>query len=300
MSVHGHRCGNRTALARHRLAITLGITAAICVAETVGGFISGSLALLSDAGHMLTDILSLLLSLFALLLSTRRADSKRTYGYYRLEIIAAFLNGILLFSLSAGLLYSAWLRLQHPREIEGGVMMLFALVGLAGNVLGAVLLMGFRDNINLRAAFLHVMSDGISSAGVLLGSLVIYKWRLYWIDVALGVLIAALIIYSSLRVLREATSILMESIPHGLELTRVREMLLRIPGIRSVHDLHVWSISTDMPALSAHIVVDDAEQADSHRLLEEIHTKLDDEFRLSHTTIQIETESFRKCCASDH
>jgi len=294
---HAHT--GRSSVARHRLILTLLTTAGIFVAEVVGGLLSGSLALLSDAGHMLTDMMALLLSLFALILSTRPADSKRTYGYYRVEIIASFLNGLLLISLSGGLLYSAWLRFQHPRPVEGGIMMVFALIGLAGNVLGAILLMNLRDNINLRAAFLHVVSDGVSSVGVLLGSFLIYYRQMYVVDVVLGVLIALFIIYNSLRLLHEATNVLLESTPPGIDIAAVRAALLAIPCITAVHDLHIWSISTDIPALSAHIVVSDSDSAYTHQILKDVHATLERDFRLSHSTVQIENESFRSRCGSD-
>lgn len=283
-------------LAMRRLVLTLLITAGICVAEAAGGYLSGSLALLSDAGHMLTDILALLLSLFALIFASRPADAKRTYGYYRLEIISSFLNGILLFSLSGGLLYSAWFRFQHPRIVEGGLMMVFAAVGLCGNILGAALLIGLRDNINLRAAFLHVLSDGVSSAGVLIGSFFIYFSKAYVVDVALGVAISALIVVSSLRLLHEATSILMESAPSGIEIGRVRTSLLALPGICAVHDLHVWSITANIPALSAHLVIAESGGVDNHKLLQDAHVMLEDRFRILHTTLQIETEDYRTNC----
>lgn len=269
------------------------------MAEVIGGLWSGSLALLSDAGHMLTDILALVLSLFALLLAVRPADARRTYGYYRVEIISSFLNGILLFSLSGGLLYSAWLRLHQPRAIEGGVMMIFAAIGLLGNIAGALLLMNHRDNLNLRAAFLHVLSDGVSSVGVLLGSLFIYYRHAYVLDAILSALIAVLIVFSSLRILHEATSVLMESTPAGIEIARVREALLQIPHITAVHDLHIWSISTNIPALSAHVVVADTGEVDSHQVLEDVHSKLEANFRLFHTTIQIERESFLQNCTGE-
>ncbi len=286
-------------VALRRLILTLLITIGIFVVEAVGGWLSGSLALLSDAGHMLTDILALGLSLFAILLASRPADARRTYGYYRVEIISSFINGILLFSLSAGLFYSAWTRLQNPREIEGGLMMAVAAAGLAGNILGAILLMNLRTNLNLRAAFLHVISDGISSVGVLVGSYFIRVYKAYTVDVVLGMLIACLIVYSSLRLLHEATSVLMESTPAGIEISRVRDALLQIPSIAAVHDLHIWSISTNIPALSAHIVVRDAETIDNHRLLEDVHCKLEENFCVFHTTIQIENESFRKNCTGE-
>lgn len=295
-SVRRERAGNG---ARRRLLATLAITVVICIAEAAGGYFSGSLALLSDAGHMLTDILALLLSLFALIVAARPADSRRTYGYYRVEIISSFLNGILLFSLSGGLLYSAWHRLQNPTPIEGGMMMIFAAIGLAGNVAGAILLAGQRNNLNMRAAFLHVLSDGVSSAAVLVGSVFIYFGGRAIVDTALGVLIAGLIIVSSIRLLNEATSILMESTPPGLDVARVRTGLLGLPGIAAVHDLHIWSISSDMPALSAHIVVPSTPPIDSETLLRRIHKLLDESFHIQHTTIQIETESFRETCARE-
>lgn len=291
---HPSRSG-RTAL--NRLLLTLAITVSICVAEVVGGYLSGSLALLSDAGHMLTDILALLLSLFALIFASRPADARRTYGYYRLEIISAFLNGLLLFSLSAGLLYSAWLRSQHPKPIEGGLMMVFAAIGLAGNVLGAYLLAGLRHNVNLRAAFLHVLSDGVSSVGVLLGSFFIYYKNAYGVDIALSVLIAILIVVNSLRLLHESTSVLMESIPPGIDLASVRAELLAVPGVSGVHDLHIWSISSDISALSAHIVVSESSDVDSHGLLAELHRQLAATFKIMHTTIQVETVKFESDCA---
>jgi cobalt-zinc-cadmium efflux system protein len=285
--MHAHREGERW-----RLALTIAVTALILIAEVAGGLWSHSLALLSDAGHMLSDVVAQGLSLAAVILATRPADARRTYGWYRLEILAALLNGLALFVLSGWILWEGMRRLGAPVEIHTGVMMGVAAIGLLANLLGAWLLHDL-ESLNARGAYLHILTDTLSSVAVLVGGAVMYFARgAYWLDPALSMAIGIFILYSAYRLVREAVDVLLEAVPRSLDLAGVTRSIGGVEGVREVHDLHIWTITSGMLALSAHIVVAAGHPEHNDLLLNKVKEVLMHEFAIAHTTLQLESVDY--------
>lgn len=280
--------------AHRRLAATLAVTITIMVAELAGGVISGSLALLADAGHMLTDAFALLVALVALLLASRPADDRRTYGYRRLEILAALINGVALVVVAGSILFEAAERWMAPHEIDARMMSVVAAVGLVANLFGLGLLGGHRGNLNVRAAFLHVLTDTLSSFGVLVGAVVIALTGWTRIDALISIAIAIAIAVGSFALLREVIEVLLEAAPRGINTEKVRRTIGDVSGVDGVHDLHIWSITSGMPALSAHVTVKDP-AFDAHEVLTTIQGKLRELYSIDHSTLQIERSDERNC-----
>jgi cobalt-zinc-cadmium efflux system protein len=298
---HGHGPGRGDGLdgaeaarrSRRRLALSLVCTAGIMVAEAVGGWVSGSLALLSDAGHMLTDTGALALALAAAVLASRPADDRRTYGYRRAEVLGAQLNVAALLGLAAWIAWEAFGRLGAPREaIDLRVMAGVGAVGLAGNLAILYWLHG-EQGVNARSAFLHVLSDTVSSVAVMAAAgLMAFEPSLTWLDPVLSLLIVVLILAGALRLVQEITHILMEAVPSHLDLGAVAAGIQGARGVAAVHDLHVWTIASGLYALSAHVVVGDGELGRNDAILDEVKRILRERFGIDHTTIQIETASY--------
>lgn len=289
----GHAHDHRDAGTR-RLAATLVLVLVYMVAEIVGGWLSNSLALLADAGHMFSDAAALALSLFAAWIARRPPTAQHSYGYYRAEILAALANGALLGAISLVVIFEAWHRLWQPAEVRGSLMMAVAFGGLVVNLIGLGLLNAHRDsNINVRGAWLHVLADLLGSAAALGGGLLIWLRGWSWADPVASVVISLLIIYSSWGLLKEAIAILMEGTPGHVDLDEVRTCIAGITGIQDVHDLHVWTITSGMEALSGHVVVADCGAAP--RLLAELRKCLHDRFGIDHMTIQVEPPDFDEC-----
>ena len=280
---------------RKRLFITLLVTALLLVAEIVGGLLSHSLALLSDAGHMATDAGALLLSLVACTLAARPADARRTYGFHRLEVLSALFNGLTLFAVAGYLLWEAYSRLRAPAPVKTGLMMAVASVGLAGNLVGVLLLHGQRS-LNVRGAYLHLITDTLSSVAVLAGGavmLVAKGW--YVIDPILGGLIGLAVLWGAWGLVRDAVHVLLEGAPAHLDLARLTADLEHVPGVVEVHDLHVWTIASGIHALSAHVVVAGDELAAAganDAVLTRLKELLLREHDIAHTTVQIESERY--------
>ena len=293
---HDHRHHSGRAANRRRLAWTLALIAGYMVAEIVGGLLTGSLALLADAGHMLSDAAALGLSLFAAWLAVRPPTSRRTYGYYRTEILAALANGTTLVVISVYILVEAIRRIQEPAAVLGGPMMAVALGGLAVNVAALMILHRGRDeNLNIRGAWLHVLTDALGSVAAIAAGGLIWAFEWNWVDAVASMLIALLVVYSAWRLLAESVAVLMESAPHGVDVDAIREALLAAPGVAGVHDLHVWTITTGLDSLSAHIVVCDG--GDPHELLAALRCLLHDRFGIEHVTLQIEPADFEERAA---
>jgi cobalt-zinc-cadmium efflux system protein len=277
-----------------RMALSLAVTTVIMVAEALGGWFSGSLALLSDATHMLTDAGSLALAFLALLFAARPADVKRTYGYRRAEVLAAQLNVGALLGLTAWIAWEAIERLRSPaRGVDLPIVASIAALGLAGNL--AILWVLRQDRgLNVRAAFLHVVSDAVASVGVLAGAALMWlrpDW--WWIDPALSLCIAALILWGAIGLVAEITHILMESVPGHLDTGAVsRAMEEASAGVVAVHDLHIWTISSGMYALSAHLVVRPECLAGCDGILHDVKHRLRDDYGIDHTTLQIESVDY--------
>lgn len=296
---HGHdhnHCHDRRADSLAGLRWTLLITAAYMVVEFVGGFWSGSLALVSDAGHMLTDVLAIGLSLFAIKFASTPANGKKTYGFYRLEILAALANGVTLILLSGYIFFEAWQRFRAPAEIKSTMMIAVALVGLAVNVAGFLILRASsKHNLNVRGAFLHIVGDLLSSVAVVIGGVIIRLTGWTMIDPALGVLIALVILKGAYDLIKESVDILLEAAPGGIEAARVEAALVGIAGIRAVHHLHIWSLTSGIHALSAHVQIDDQLTSDSDKLLHAVNGLLRDRFGIVHSTVQFECETCHSC-----
>ena len=272
-----------------KMKLALGLTLLILVVEAVGGFVSNSLALLADAGHMLTDVFAVALSLYALIQSRRPADNKRTFGYHRVTILIALLNSATLLPLSAYIVWEAVGRFSQPVHIEGGIMFAVALVGLVANLLIGLNLHGEAgSNLNVRSAVIHVMGDAAASGGVLIAALVITFTGWMSIDPILSIGIALLVAFSGWRIVRESVAILMESVPRDIDIPALIERLHEVSGVRSVHDLHVWQISQGINALSCHVIVDDQAVSRSASVLANMNRILEDEFNIGHSTIQAE------------
>jgi cobalt-zinc-cadmium efflux system protein len=257
----------------------------------VGGYLTNSLALMSDAGHMLTDISALGLSLLALWFSGKPADVKKTYGYYRMEILSALLNGVLLLGITGFILVEAWERFRTPAEVQLAPMAVVATIGLLAN-LGALAFLHRSHSMNVRGAFLHVLGDTLSSVGVLVGAGVMWLTGWYVVDPLISVLISVVIVVGALRLVKDAVDVLLEAVPSHVDLSVVKELLLKVQGVTDVHDLHVWTIANGMYALSAHLVVRDPMVCNNDDILSAAKHELYDRFGIDHTTIQIESETY--------
>jgi len=276
---------------RRRLSLVLCLTALYMIAEVVGGFWTGSLALLADAGHMLTDVAALGLALMAVWFSSRPATSRKTFGYYRLEIIAALVNGVALIIISLLIFYEAYQRWFAPPMVQSNLMILVATGGLAVNLLCARILHGRHEvDLNLRGAWLHVLGDALGSVAAILAGVLMSVYGWYAADPVFSMAIALLIIWSSLALIRESTNVLLEGTPAHINLAAVETLILQTAGVNDVHDLHVWTITSGRDALSAHVIHSDT--ISPPELLRELRSKLHDHFGVDHLTIQMETTEF--------
>ncbi len=279
---------------KRQLQIVIALSGGILVVEMAGGLLSGSLALLSDAGHVLTDVLALVLSLMAVRFSSLPATPAKTYGYHRIEILTALVNGALLIGISIGILYKAVGRFVDPVPIHSGVMMGVACAGLVANLAGVVLLSGAPRSLNLRCARMHVVGDALFSVGVLLAGLIIALTGWQRLDPLVGGAIAVVIAAGALRLVREAVDVLLEATPADIDLDDVSRAIATVPGVVEVHDLHVWSITTGLAALSGHVRLDGPGQDTSDEMLNRIKQTVRDRFGIVHTTIQIESIGYNE------
>jgi cobalt-zinc-cadmium efflux system protein len=286
MSEHGHDHGYR-AQSRRALGIVLGLTAAYTVCEIVGGWLTGSLALLADAGHMLGDSAALALALVAAWLAGRPATPERSFGYRRAEILAALANGVALAVIAIWVFIEAVRRLDNPKEILGGWMLVVALVGLVVNaVAAAILARADRGNLNVQAALRHVFADLAGSVGVAVAALVVLATGWDRADPVAGMAIGVLILASSWSIVRDSVSILLEATPAGIDADEVGRRMASMEGVVEVHDLHIWTITSGFPTLSAHVLV--LRGDDCHQRRRELEQLLAREFGLEHTTLQVE------------
>ena len=288
---HGHDHTAGLADHRGRLAVVLGITVTVLIVEVVGAVISGSLALLADAGHMLTDVAGLSMALVAATLSRRPATPFRTWGFLRAEILGAAAQALLLLAVGVFILIEAIQRLRQPPEVTSTAMVVFGLIGLLGNVVGMFILARARAaNLNLRAAFLEVVNDALGSVAVLVAAVVIATTGFDRADAIASLVIVVLIVPRTIRLLRDAVHVLMESTPPGLDLAAVRKSILQLPHVHDVHDLHATQVATGIPVLTAHVVIDDECFRDKHalHLLDAVQERLRHDFDIEHSTIQLE------------
>lgn len=287
---HGHRGHHHhdASTNERTLWIVLALTAGFMLVEAIAGWLAGSLALISDAAHMFTDSAALAVSLAATRFGRMPPDSKRTFGYQRFEILAAAFNAALLFLVAIYILFEAWHRFTEPEPIKTDAMLAVAVLGFAVNLVAARLLhSGSSANLNLRSAYLEVLSDLVGSAGVIVAALVIRYTGHVWVDPLVAVAIALWVVPRTWVLFRASVNILLEGVPEGLDMDEVRSSILAVPGVCGVHDLHVWSVASHEASLSAHVVVRNA--ADSEGALAGVAGVLEERFRIRHSTIQVES-----------
>jgi cobalt-zinc-cadmium efflux system protein len=281
-----------TQKSKRRLKIALGIVLVIMVVEVVGGIISNSLALIGDAGHMLVDALAMGLSLFAITIASRPATLKRTYGYHRAEIIAALANGTFLLLIAAYIFYEAYQRLTDPPVINTTYMLLVAAIGLGANLAGIFLLKGAsHGSLNIRAAFWHIIGDTVSSAGVIVAGLIILFTGWNQADPIIAIFVGCIILWGAIRLVRESADILLEAVPKHIQVDEVVDMIKGINGVEEVHDIHIWTITSGIYALSAHLVIGDQMVSRTEEILREVNHNLDENYGIGHTTLQLECNS---------
>jgi cobalt-zinc-cadmium efflux system protein len=272
-----------------RFILSLALTGLILVAEVAGGLLTGSLALLSDAAHILLDILALAMSYAALRLAARPPDDRHTYGFHRLQVLAALANGATLALVAFGIFREAWIRFHQPAPVLAGPMLAVAVIGLAVNLAVALVLREHdRHDLNVRSAFLHVLGDALSSVGVIAAGVVILLTGWTLADPLVSVLIGLIILAGSGRVLRESLHILVEGTPAGMTAAQVGQVMGQAPGVSEVHDLHIWTVSPSYAALSAHVVLADQSLAQAQSVQNSLRQLLADRFSITHTTIQFE------------
>lgn len=292
-SVHPHAHGHhhRSSDNWRRLSVVLSLTLLYMIAEAIGAWWTGSLALLADAGHMFTDVAALALALTAVWFGSRPATSKKTFGYYRLEIIAALVNGVALVVISLLIFYGAYERWLEPPVVKTGPMIAVASGGLAVNLICAWILHGRNEiDLNIRGAWMHVIGDALGSVAAILAGVCMALFGWYAADALFSVVISLLIIWGSVRLIRESTNVLLEGTPAHINLAAVEDEILATAGVSDVHDLHVWTITSGREALSAHVI--HSESISQAALLRELRTKLHDRFGVDHLTIQMETSDF--------
>ena len=271
---------------RRRLLVVLAITAGFMIVEAVGGWFANSLALLADAGHMLGDVAAIALSVFALWFARRPPTAVRTYGYLRLEILAAFVNGVTLVVISLLILWHAWLRFRAPQPIDSGLMLAVAIGGLAVNIIAAVLLHGASGHsLNVRGAYLHVLGDLLGSLAAISAALVIRTTGWLPADPLMSAFVALLIMIGSWRLVRESVDVLLEAVPRHIDMAAVQRAIADIAGVEAIHDLHVWTLTSGVLAMSGHVVADVPAHA---AILREIHARMHDRFGIRHVTVQLE------------
>jgi cobalt-zinc-cadmium efflux system protein len=285
MHMHAHGGGEKTS---RILRVSLVVTAAYIVLLVVAGIRAHSLALLSEAGHNLSDFFALLLSLTAVYLQSRPPSSTKTYGYHRAGVLAALVNAVSLVAVSGFIFYEAFRRLQNPEPVHAGVMIWVAAAGVVMNGAIALLLHRAGSDVNIRSALLHEIGDTLSTAAVIVGGWIIMASGRYWIDPVLSVAIGVLILWSGFGIVRETLNILLEGTPRGVKLEQVEAAMREIEGVNDVHDLHVWNIGSETRALSCHISIADIPPSVSERILRDLKECLRHDFKISHTTIQFE------------
>ena len=287
MSNHPHNPLTERSL--RPLAVALWITAGVMVLEIVVGILSHSLALLADAGHMMTDAAALGMSLAAFWVSRRPATRTKTYGFYRTEILAAFLNGLTLWLIVAWIIYEAFQRFLHPPVVQAPMMLMTAVIGLVAN-LGCswVLRPPQGGSLNLRSAYLHVLADAVGSVGVIGAAVVIWSTRWYPADPIASLLVCVVILWSSWHLISESVNILLEGTPSHLNVIEVMRAMQAVPGVKRVHDVHIWTITSGMEAMSGHVVVENL--TDGHEALRRLYALLCERFQIHHTTLQLEGE----------
>ena len=289
MTDHSHSHHSSGNANQRRLLIALAITGLMTLVELVGGLLSNSLALLGDAGHMFTDTLALALSVVALSLAKRPASQTRTYGFHRAEVLAALANGTILVLICGFLFYEAYQRFVNPPEVKGTLMLAVAAIGFLANLLGILILRSAsHDNLNVRGAFLHMWADTISSVGVIVGGVIILAAGWTIVDPIISIFIGLLILRGAVKLVLESSDILLEAVPKHLDVTEISTALKGIEGVKDVHDMHLWTITSGLYALSCHLQIEDRMVSSSSHIVEEVNRALSQKFGIGHSTLQLE------------
>ena len=287
MSHHHHHHDEK--ISGSRLLITMLLNFTITIVEIIGGIISGSLSLISDALHNFSDGIAVIISYFAIKLKERPNSYKHTFGFKRAEILAALINSATLLAISFYLFYESIARLIHPTEVQGGLMTLVASVGLLANIIGTLLLKkSASSSMNIKAAYLHLLSDAVSSVAVILGGIAIYYFNIYWLDPVLTILISSYVLKESYHILTDALHVLMEGTPEGISLEEIKKAVESFDKVINIHHVHVWSVGENDIHLEAHIDIENMLISESDELREKIEKVLRDKFKIEHATIQFE------------
>lgn len=278
------------------LKINLAIVVVVMVAEIIGGLLSNSLALLGDAGHMLVDALALVLSLFALTLARRPATTSRTFGFHRAEIMAALINGVILGFVSFFIFYEAYQRFRQPPEVRSTLMLIIGAIGLVANLAGIWLLRRTHNiSLNIRAAFLHILGDTISSVGVVVAGVVIALTGWTYADPIIAVVIGIIILFGAVQLVRESSDILLEAVPKSIQADKVIQVIKNIEGVKDLHDVHIWTITSGIYALSTHLFIQDQMVSRTRDIIDKVNHELAEHFNITHTTLQVECDRCEKC-----
>lgn len=289
----GHSHAQVRAGHERQLWIALGLTSSFMIAEVIGAFVTGSLALLSDAAHMMTDALAMAISLVAIHVAKRPADRKRTFGYARFEILAAAFNALLLFAVAFYILYEAYQRLQAPAQIQSTGMLVIAVLGLVVNLISMRLLSaGSGESLNVKGAYLEVWSDMLGSVGVILAAVVILLTGWGWVDSVVAAGIGFWVLPRTWVLLKDSMNVLLQGVPDGVDIDKVEQAIRGVPGVRDVHDLHIWALTSGKHVLSTHLIADSAKGTEQ-QILARVTELLHEQFAISHATIQVEDEGFR-------
>lgn len=294
MGNHQHHHQNIREGNKKGLTIALLITLSITLMEFIGGLLTNSLALLSDAVHMLSDSSSLMLSLIAFWFAEKPPSSNKTFGYYRFEILAAFFNGITLFVIAGWIVYEAIGRITEPPTVASGTMMLIAIIGLVANLSSAFFLMkqgNVKENVNVKSAYIHVIGDALGSIGAILAGMLMWIFEWYLADPLISIVVALLILRSAWGVLKNSIHILMEGTPITIDQEKLKETLLSIEGVINIHDLHIWTLTSGLDSLTCHLLIDD--DGNEQNILQHAITLIEKEFSIIHTTIQIEKDDIQ-------
>ncbi|MBK1894386.1 cation diffusion facilitator family transporter [Chryseobacterium paridis] len=284
-----------SAASKHKknLLIVLSLSGTYLIAEVIGGILTNSLALLADAAHMLTDVVGLLLAFIAIKIGERKANTKKTFGYYRTEILAAVINAVVLLGISLYVLYEAYQRFQNPPEVQSKSMLIVAGIGLLVNVVGMMILRKDSEaSLNMKGAYFEVLSDMLTSVGVMIAGIIMLTTNWYYADPLISAAIGLLIFPRTWRLLKEAIDVLLESTPKDVDIDQLRQSLEKIPGVVELHDLHVWSLTSGVNAMSAHVVKDSSNT--TNQLLEKLTNETMNNFKITHTTFQIEDEGYKE------
>lgn len=276
------------------LKVAISITIGIMILEMLGGYFSNSLSLFSDAWHMFTDASALILCFISGKIALKPPTQDKTFGYYRIEILSALINGLSLLVVVVYIFYESILRLIFPVEVNGFEMLIITIIGLFANLISMVVLEKGMHGLNVKSAFLHVLGDTLSSVGVVGASVIIYFTQWFSVDPLMSIMVGVIILYTTSKMLKEVIHILLEGAPSSIRLDDVVKTILAVEGAKEVHDIHVWSITSYIHNLTAHLVVNRENQHDIDGILNEIKNRISDEYGITHTTIQIETEDYQE------